>query len=294
MKVDSRDHAEPARSTPAPGQFQQVLQRAAALPASPPSSPSRLPSPGKPMTRLPSPPASASLPPSRAVRPPASPAKPPAIAAPLPTSTSRLPSAAFGSGPVLARSRSALASPENLGQTRQAMHGEALRLRSVRTEAQTVAQEKTEHRLSELISRELAREFQGEPSPPLSARTAPPPLESSRSSAPAEGLPAAEASRLASSGAGLSAPEPPNPQLQVEATLRLIEKIELFVQLQRPALRLSLGGPMAAMVEVERTGPREVALRLQGRHGPVAQEELARIREGLEARGLRLRSLRTE
>jgi hypothetical protein len=174
------------------------------------------------------------------------------------------------------------------------MHGEALRLRSVRTEAQTGAQERTEHRLTELISRELAREFRGESSPSLAARMAPAPLEASRGSAPAEGLPAAGEPRLTGSVAGPSTPEPPNPQLQAAATLQLIEKIELFVQLQRPALRLSLGGPMAAMVEVERTGPREVALRLQGRHGPVAQEELARIREGLEARGLRLRSLRAE
>ena len=57
---------------------------------------------------------------------------------------------------------------------------------------------------------------------------------------------------------------------------------------------MSLGSPMSAMVEVERTGPREVALRIQGRHGPLAQEDLARIRDALGARGLRLRSLRAE
>jgi hypothetical protein len=94
--------------------------------------------------------------------------------------------------------------------------------------------------------------------------------------------------------AGPSAPDAPDPQLRAEATLQLIEKIELFVQSQRPALRLSLSGALAATVEVERTGPREVALRIQGRQGPLAQEELVRIREGLEARGLRLRSLRAE
>jgi hypothetical protein len=99
---------------------------------------------------------------------------------------------------------------------------------------------------------------------------------------------------LAASQAGLSPAEAPDPQLRVQATLQLIEKIEVFVQSQRPALRLSLGEPLSATVQVERTGPREVALRIQGRQGPLAQEELARIREGLEARGLRLRSLHAD
>ena len=201
---------------------------------------------------------------------------------------------ASGSSPVLSLARSALASPENLGQTRLAMHGEALRLRNVRTEAQTVAQDKTEHRLTELISRELAREPRAEPTPPPTARTAPPPLESSRGLAPAEGLTGGGELRLAGNVAGPSAPDSPDPQLRVEATLQLIQKIELFVHSQRPALRMSLNGALSATVEVERTGPREVALRIQGRHGPLAQEELARIRERLEARGLRLRSLRAE
>ncbi|WP_044198004.1 hypothetical protein [Hyalangium minutum] len=290
MKIDGRDHAEPARTTPAPGQFQQVLQRAAA-PASSAFS-SANPSPGKALPRLPSPPAGAKLPPSQALRPPA---KPPASAAPLPGSASRLPSTALSSGPVVATSRSALASPENLGQTRQAMHGESLRLRNARTEAQTVSQEKTEHRLTELISRELAREFRAEPSTPLpSARLVPPPPESPQGPGPAEGFTSAGETRLAVSQPGLSPADAPDPQARVEATLQLIEKIEVFVQSQRPALRLSLGEPLSATVQVERTGPREVALRIQGRQGPLAQEELMRIREGLEARGLRLRSLHVE
>lgn len=286
MKIDGRDHAEPARSIPAPGQFQQVLQRAAA-PASSASS-SANPSPGKALPRLPSPLVGAKLPPSHALRPPAN-------AAPLPGSASRLPSTVMGSGPVVATPRSALASPENLGQTRQAMHGEALRLRSVRTEAHTVSQEKTEHRITELISRELAREFRAESShPPPSARPVPLPPESSQGPVPTEGLTSAGEARLAASPSGLSPADAPDPQARVEATLQLIEKIEVFVQSQRPALRLSLGEPLSATVQVERTGPREVALRIQGRQGPLAQEELTRIREGLEARGLRLRSLHAE
>ena len=210
--------------------------------------------------------------------------------------TARLPGTALAPSPVVALSRSALASPENLGQARQTMHGEALRLRTTRTEAQTMAQEKTEHRLSELISRELSREFHGESRPHLPSRATPPPPESScpRGSAPSEGLSAAGEPRPAIHLAGMASPQAPDTQAKVQATLQLIERIELFVQSQRPALRMSLGSPLAAMVEVERTAPREVALRIQGRHGPLAPEELTRIRDALEARGLRLSSLHAE
>lgn len=287
MKVDGSDHSEPARSTPAPGQFQQVLQRATA-----PASSTAQPSPSKPLPRLPAQPPGSRLPQPQPSRPPA---KAPASAAPLPGSVARPPAAALRSSPLVATSRSALASPENLGQTRQAMHGEALRLRHVRTEAQSLSQDKTEHRVSELISRELAREFRAEPSPSQSsARAAPPPPESSRDPGPREGFCSMSEALLAVSQSGVNPAEAPDPQLRVEATLQLIEKIEVFVQSQRPALRLSLGEPLSATVQVERTGPGEVALRIQGRQGPWAQEELARIREGLEARGLRLRSLHAE
>jgi hypothetical protein len=215
---------------------------------------------------------------------------------PSPMGTARLLGTALAPSPVVALSRSALASPENLGQARQTMHGEALRLRTARTEAQTMGQEKTEHRLSELISRELSRELHGESLPHLPSRATLPPPESSssRGAAPTESLAAAGEPRPAIHLAGMASPEAPDTQAKVRATLQLIEKIELLVQTQRPALRMSLGSPLSAMVEVERTAPREVALRIQGRHGPLAQEDLARIRDALEARGLRLRSLHAE
>ncbi|HEX8700995.1 MAG TPA: hypothetical protein VF815_19270, partial [Myxococcaceae bacterium] len=84
------------------------------------------------------------------------------------------------------------------------------------------------------------------------------------------------------------------PAVRAEAALELIERIEVFVKSQRPALSLSLRGTLDATVELERTGPREVAVRLQGRKGPVPVEELARLRDALEARGLRLSALRSE
>jgi len=274
MKVDGPDHPEPAKPPPTPGQFQQALQR--------------LKSPGKPMPRPPQPP-------SGVAPPAASPLRPPSSTAPLPTGTGRLPGTALAPSPVLATSRSALASPENLGQARQTMNSEALRLRTTRTEAQTLTQEKTEHRLCELISRELSRELRTEPPPSPGSRAAPPPPEASRGPSPTESLPPSGAEpRLAVHSAGTPPPDSADAQLKVQATLQLIERIELFVQSQRPALRMSLGSPLSATVEVERTAHREVALRIQGRPGPLAQGDLARIRDTLEARGLRLRSLRAE
>jgi hypothetical protein len=85
----------------------------------------------------------------------------------------------------------------------------------------------------------------------------------------------------------------PTPEARVQAAVELIEKIDVFVKSQRPALAMRLGGALEATVEVERTGPREVALRIQGRRGPLPSEDLARIRDALAARGLKLSAFLT-
>jgi hypothetical protein len=85
---------------------------------------------------------------------------------------------------------------------------------------------------------------------------------------------------------------PSNPEVRVQAALELIEQIEVFVKSQRPALAMRLGGALDATVEVERTGEREVSLRIQGRRGRIPPQDLARIREELAARGLKLSALR--
>ncbi|WP_244227056.1 hypothetical protein [Corallococcus aberystwythensis] len=181
--------------------------------------------------------------------------------------------------------RSALGSPETLRQARQGMNVEAQRLGTVRQESLADGGARTSHRASELLAREVERSFRAESRAPPPALPSPPrddraPEGPSRVSGPG-GAPAAIG---ATDGAGPSGP----PVAQVESTLALIEKIEVFVKSQRPALGLSLRGPLEATVEVERTGPREVALRIQGRHGPVPTEDVARLRDALEARGLRL------
>ncbi|GEN09367.1 hypothetical protein SAMN05443572_10918 [Myxococcus fulvus] len=190
---------------------------------------------------------------------------------------------------VLATSRGVLASPERLGMARQAMHVESYRLGTVRSEAQGVNQERTEQRLTELVVREVSRQAAHFPTTRESSspRTEPVPVDSSRPVPTQEGtLP--EARQSASASTGASPPEPPS---RVESTLEVIERIEVLVKSQRPALSLSVRGSLHATVEVERTGPREVALRIQGHQGPVPDTELTRLRDALEARGLRLRSL---
>ncbi len=285
MKIHAQETAAPTKPASAPGQFQRVLQQTGARQALAPTHPQAATVTGK------SPPGPAAalgagkLPPGHKA--------PSGAALQPPPSALRLPTTTLPAGPILATARSALATPENLGHVRLAMHGEARRLSTVRSESQTVAQERTEHRVSELISRELAREYLSEPVQP--PRTMPLSVEPTRGASLAEGLTAPSGEfRLAGNGASAAPAQAPSAQLKAEAALELIEKIELFVRSQRPALRMSLGGGLAAAVEVERTGPREVALRLQGRHGPLAQEEISRLQGALEARGLRLRSLRTE
>jgi hypothetical protein len=178
------------------------------------------------------------------------------------------------------------ASAGHLAQVRQGANAEAHRLHDVAGTHQRTARERVDHRLGELLARELAREPGVEhahepparPDPALS-RALPEPLGTP------SGLRGGEPR-----GAGEGNPGA-TPSSRVQATLELIDKLELFVKSQRPALALHLGGALDTTVEVERTGPREVALRLTGRRGPLPPEDVSRLREALAARGLTLRAL---
>ncbi|MFY2559841.1 hypothetical protein ACN469_19580 [Corallococcus terminator] len=265
MKVDAETRTEsstPTQQRPDGERFQRALQEAA---------------PKRPALSTPRPAALG----SRPARPPLLPTTPHAAGL----------GAARAASLVLATSRGALSTPERLTVTRQAMHAESFRLGSVRGEAQSVSQERTEHRLTDLLSRELAREPRASVPPPsssFSTESPTTPREAHRTVPAPEGI-GTEGRSAATGGA---APSEPAPTSRVDSALELIERIEVFVKSQRPALSLSVRGTLDATVEVERTGPREVMLRIQGHHGPVPTEEVARLRDALEARGLKLRSLR--
>lgn len=275
MRVEEQKASEVEKPAPDRARFQEALQQAGGQKASAAKPPPR-----------PSGTAQGSAAPSSASRTSVGAAKSPAT----PPSSAR---AAVATKQVFAQARSALATPENLRTVRQGMNAEAQRLHGTRAEAHTVTQERTEHRATELIARELARDLRAEPSSPPAASRATSPQASESSGEPLSGEPAASVGPAQAGAASASAapPEAPDAQLKAQAAMELIERIEVFVKSQRPALKMSLGGGLDATVEVERTGPREVALRIQGRRGPVPSGELARIRDALEAKGLRLRSL---
>jgi hypothetical protein len=251
MKVNGRNEEAPARPASESGRFQEALKKA------PPQA-----------------------------------AKAPARPAPPARNTGAATRGATGTvaAPGLARTpqRGAFASTEHLGQVRQGLNAEAHRLRDVRGEAQQSSQERMHQRLTDLVARELAREPRAGPVPPRSPLMSPG-AETPPPASPVEALSAAGGtSRGGVEGAATRAPEPANPEARVQAALELIEKIEVFVKSQRPALAMRLGGALNATVEVERTGEREVALRIQGHQGGLPQKELLRIREALAERGLKL------
>lgn len=85
--------------------------------------------------------------------------------------------------------------------------------------------------------------------------------------------------------------EATSPASRVDSALKLVERIEVLLRSGRPQLELSVGGAFQAEVLLERTGPREVAVMVRGKNGPPPPQELARLREELRRRGLKLSSL---
>jgi hypothetical protein len=301
MRVDDSKPSAPARPAPDRARFQQALQqggtpRSSTPPRAPgtPQAPAGAPAASTTAARKPSASPLGQKPSSLAQKPLAG-AQGPGTGKPA-AGLQRPPSTAL-TGQAVAHARGALATPENLGRVRQGMNAESHRLQNTRAEAQAGAQERTQQRVTDLIARELTRDLRPEPAPPPGAPrpTAQTPSEPERGAVAGEvSASAGEARMGAAATAAASSPEAPDPQLKAQAALELIARIEVFVKSQRPALKMSLGGALDATVEVERTGPREVALRIQGHKGPVPSEELSRIREALEAKGLRLRSLQAE
>lgn len=251
MKVDGHPEAAPARPASDKGRFQEALKKA----------------------------------------------PPEAVKAPLPgqaarssvTTTRGTTGALAATGLARTPQRGAFASTEHLGQVRQGLNAEAHRLRDVRGDAHQTHQEQVRQRVTDLIARDFAREPRAEPVAPRSASPSPGP-ETPASPSPVEALSAAGGAQPGGTGSA-AAVETANPEVRVQAALELIEQIEVFVRSQRPALAMRLGGTLDATVEVERTGEREVALRIQGHRGRFPQGELTRIREALAARGLKLSAL---
>ncbi len=263
MKVNGRDEAAPARPPDKEG-FRRALTAAPGAKAQRPA-----PAPQSPGTPRPG---STPSPAPRTGGP---------TVAPQPRATA---------GTVHLTSRGAFASTEHLGHVRQNLHSEAHRLKDVRGESLQVNRERVEQRVAELVTRELAREPHLEAAP--RAPTPRPPPEPAPALPSGEALcPVGEPRGGAQAGGATSTAGARESDTRAQVALALIEKIDVFMKSQRPALSLRLGGALEATVEVERTGSREVALRIQGHRGPVAPGQLEHIREALASRGLRLSRL---
>ncbi|MFT3706964.1 MAG: hypothetical protein QM817_04775 [Archangium sp.] len=81
------------------------------------------------------------------------------------------------------------------------------------------------------------------------------------------------------------------PETKASQAVALIEKIITFVRSQRPGLALTLNNSLGASVEIERIGPKEIALKLIGQFGPPSADAVSRIRDELRARGLKIGAL---
>ncbi len=169
---------------------------------------------------------------------------------------------------------------------RAAMNRDVEQRRLSRTEGLASDQEKLDARLVDIICRELIIELGGDR--PAAAQAdfpgrrmeAAPPMQ--REGGPNVRGDEKAAHRMAPAVEAATA---------AAAAVALIEKIESFLKSQRPALALTLKDGLAERVEVERTGPGEVALKIRGRNGPPRPEDLSRIREEIRSRGLKLSAL---
>ncbi len=191
--------------------------------------------------------------------------------------------------PVGAQVATALGSTENLGQARAHMNVEVSRLGEVRQEGHAQVESGMKGRMLELIAKELAAEMPRGPQPPPTGQPQGPLRDDApRTSAPKDTGAVGEV-------AGREPERPPEVdqqrELKAKAAVALVERIETFVRSQRPALALTVGGGLDARVEVERTGRNEVALKITGTRGPPSPEDLTRIRDEMQARGLRLSAI---
>ena len=195
----------------------------------------------------------------------------------------RLPPPLPAQRPVAKSAGSVSAVSKTLTTARTHANFEAQRLGVVRTEAQETTkaltqvrserseafQERAQARVIDFIMKEFAPEAQSQPR-----------------------LPQAEASihhlhPAAQIAVKVEAP----PEAKAAQAVALIERIELFVRSQRPGLALTLNNSLGAHVEIERMGPKEIALKLVGHRGPPTAEAVSRIRDELRARGLKIGAL---
>lgn len=200
---------------------------------------------------------------------------------------------AAGPGRIGAADASArqVAAPEQLRAARRGHDAESSRLTDVRAEAGAQLEVRGEERARDLLRQALRRELERPELPATRLMETTRVIREER-----EGQSSFATCPVGNgvvTGASASPGEPSaeaQRALTAEALLALVDRIEVFVRSQRPALALSLGQAFASRVELERTGPGEVAVTVVARGG-VRSGDVERLREEVEARGLRLSRL---
>jgi len=168
-----------------------------------------------------------------------------------------------------------------LTSARTSAHHGAAQLKEARVAHQGLSNEKLDSRLVDLICKELVVEFTA---------------DVSKSKPANQDLPAT----LPPTAVGALQPQKntTDAQLKLDGSVRaaqaveLIEKIETFMKDSRtPSIALTLNNSLGAKVEIERVGPREVALKVIGHKGPPRAEDIGRIRDEMAAHGLKVSAL---
>lgn len=165
-----------------------------------------------------------------------------------------------------------------LTSARATAHTQVKHLQEARSVHHHVATERLDGRLLDLICKELVIEFTNDPKKPANQDMPLPP--------PTPML--ANASLTPPS----IAPAVADGTVRAAQAVALIEKIEHFIKdSRRPSIALTLNNSLGAKVEIERIGPREVALKVIGHRGPPSAEDIGRIRDEMAAHGLKVGAL---
>ncbi|MGZ6077519.1 MAG: hypothetical protein ACXWK6_06915 [Myxococcaceae bacterium] len=144
-------------------------------------------------------------------------------------------------------------------------------------------------RTTELLRAALRTEVLGRSEPSASARVSLTPAL--KAGAPARSSPV-EVSGPVGAGATGAVGSPSIPEQRIERAMALVERIEHFVRSGRPALALTLRGPVPGRLELQRVAPGAISIRLSSARPP-SSDALGELRQALEARGLSVRTLET-
>lgn len=159
---------------------------------------------------------------------------------------------------------------EGLHSARSEMHHEVSRLADVRAEAGFTQEQKVEGRVLDLIVNELAHEFR---------------LPVANDLVATQPMTRAEIANVL--GGPIKEQSVQNVP-RVEDIAALVDQIRVFMKNNRPAMAVSVGGTLNAHVEIEKTGPKLVALKVIGRGALPKTYDINKIREGLAEKGIKV------